>query len=414
MIVVETPVRATRRAPFLHVYVRAIKFESREIVRLCGLAAILLSIPLRQSYSQNLVPNPGFEQHLNDPESSADGVNEAPHWFRLERTSDFFHAQYDSPNSVPANWRGYQSAGSGEGYAGIIAFTLAAPVNHEFLAVRLTESLMADQIYDISFEVSLSEQSRWGIDALGAVLLQHEPTQEDLDEYQYVVRNQHGHILGDTMAWQTISGQVRAEGGEEYLLIGTLLKDREVSFSEIIDPDIPWAYYFIDNVYLAPCQYQHIVQFELDTVACSGEKIAIQGLEDAINYRWLDGAGVKRDRQVRADGIYVIDNHYDCEVVQQVFQISFSDCGCTIALPTLYNELGFFGMQISPIVQSWSLRMYDASGRIVLSTDEQEGIISEQIPTGSAVYFWTANLSCLDPNENVFHRTVQGKMLVQN
>jgi len=50
--------------------------------------AVLL-ICTAQASAQNLVPNPGFEIALEDPEYSAAGVNTAPFWFAHTGSPDF-------------------------------------------------------------------------------------------------------------------------------------------------------------------------------------------------------------------------------------------------------------------------------------------------------------------------------------
>ncbi len=373
---------------------------------ICVLAP-LLHWPI-YSASQNLVSNPSFEEIHAEPDYSPAGINESPHWSKLEGTTDFFHAAYRSPHSVPDNWRGEQQPASGDGYAGIITGSR----NREYLVTRLNEPLAADQIYDVRFEVSLSEQSKFGHDALGVSVLHDEPLETEVWKYIYVVRNVKGSALVDTLGWTTIEGQFRADGGEEYLLIGslphpgTVTVDREGGIA-------PWAYYFIDDVYLAPCPKPVITKFELDTVLCGGQGIALQGLPDAKNHRWHH-AGVAENLVIEQGGLYYLDNHYDCQVIQQVYKIEFDDCDCTISLPTLYNEATPFYTDISPIVIKYDLEMYGVGGKRVLSLKDQEGgIVSEFVPTVSSSYFWTARLTCMG-TEQVFMRDVSGKMIVQN
>ncbi len=375
----------------------------------------ILFLPLKNIYAQNLVANPGFEQYLTSPDYGADGVNTAPGWSRLAKTTDFFHAQYEPPFNVPSNWRGYKEPATGEGYAGIISFTLASPSNNEFLVTKLIEPLIKDQIYDLNFELSLSDQSRYGVDGIGAVILHDEPTQKkmELGEYEYTIRNDYGKALSDTDKWIKIERQFRAEGGEQYLLIGGLFHETPITFSQVIDPNVPWAYYYIDNVYLAPCSKPVITQLTLDTSLCKGETITLRGLDAAKNYHWHQG-GVKQTRLITEEGLYILDNHYDCVVIQQYYRISFEDCNCTITLPTLYNHSTFFRMQISPIVLSWNLQVYDGTGRFFLTTDENIGLDPAMIPNTSAPYFWIAELSCIGPEENIFHNTVSGKIIIQN
>ena len=394
------------------VFVRAILTSGRYKVSF-ALIAIPYWLP-NYVKAQNLVPNPGFEQYLISPDYSSSGINESPHWFGLEKTTDFFHTHYTNPSSVPSNFRGYQVPSSGDGYAGIISFDKVSPLNNEFLVAKLTEPLQRDQIYDCSFEVSLSNESRYGVDGIGAVVLHEKPAQRkvELGEYEYTIRNDYGHTLNDTATWIKIERQFRAEGGEQYLLIGSL-SNETVTFSDIININAPWAYYYIDNVYLAPCPKPIITNFELDTSVCNGVSLILRGLDDAKNHHWHHG-GVRNRRVITKDGLYVLDNHYDCRVIQQYFRISFEDCDCTISLPTLYNHSFAFQMKVSPIVRSWDLHLYDGSGKSHLRTDHNKGLSPDLIPHISAPYFWTAQLSCLGPEDKIFHNTMSGKLIIQD
>jgi hypothetical protein len=131
----------------------------------------LLFLLFGEIHAQNLVPNPGFEEYLTNPDYSPTGVNKAPDWSRLDYTTDFFHIQYKAPSSVPSNFRGTKQPAAGEGYAGLISFAGSGSASNEFLVVQLKEPLQADQIYDLSFEVSLSNLSRFGVDGIGALVL---------------------------------------------------------------------------------------------------------------------------------------------------------------------------------------------------------------------------------------------------
>ena len=364
---------------------------------------------LNLSIAQNLVPNPGFEERLSEPIYGPSGVNKSPHWFRLGGTSDFFHATYDAPNAVPSNFRGTQAPAEGLGYAGIIA-----TINWEFIAVKLIEPLIEDQIYDLSFAVNLSEQSRHGIDGLGAILLKDEPNEKELKLYNYTLRNQFGRVLTDTANWTIIAGQFRAEGEEQYLLIGSLPDDKPITFSDVLmDGLAPWAYYFIDNVYLAPCPKPVIQKIALDTSICDGTQLLLSGQVQAKSHRWQHG-GVRPTRVITEPGLYILDNHYDCEVQQQIFRVHFSDCDCQIKLPTLYHEADRFFIQVSPIVLSYDLSMYGGHGQALWETDEAFEDPLPDVPVVSGPYFWRADLTCLGPDDKTFKRLVSGKMIIQN
>ena len=362
--------------------------------------------------AQNLMPDPGFESYIQQPDYVAGGVTRSLFWFSGNGTPDYFHDQYVSGAKPPDTYRGNQAPASGNGFAGIIAY--AENSAFEYLSVELRDILVPDQIYDIRFDINLSNESRSGTDGIGAFVLDHVPHRDSLRRYQYTFRNRYGNILVDTVNWVTIEGQFRAEGGEKYLMIGG--KDRNgdlVSFSEPINPDFGFTYYFVDNVYLAPCPNQRITRFELDTTLCEGAQLMIEGLTNAKSYRWNKG-GVKRSQVIRSSGTYILDNHYDCEVVQQIFVVDFDECDCNLKLPTLVRNFEYRDIAVSPIVQDWKLSLFDAAGQRLISTNSSFENLSNWVFETSGPYFWLAQLQCWDPNDQLFSRTMSGKIIIQN
>lgn len=362
--------------------------------------------------AQNLVPDPGFESYIEDPEYSAGGIIESFYWFSTKgSTPDYFNDQYELGAKPPDTYRGYQDPSSGNGFAGIIAYLNG--LAFEYLSVELLEFLVPDQIYDIRFDVNLSNESRWGTDGIGAYILDHRPHDDSLRMYEYTFRNKYGDILADTVNWVTVEGQFRADGGEKYLLIGGKDRYDDLVYSDPIIPDYPFAYYFIDNVYLAPCEKQRITRLALDTTLCKGNELRIEGLADARSYQWNKG-GVKPSQIIKTTGTYILDNHYDCEIVQQVFVVKFDDCDCNLNLPTLVRNIEYQDIQVSPIVENWRLSLFDAAGQQLISTNDNFEGLSDWVFETSGPYFWLAQLQCWDPNDQLFSRTMSGKIIIQN
>src|SRR5690606_321700 len=84
----------------------------------------------KDSFSQNLVPNPSFEEIWECPGLSGNILPPYETEISLKQwslptlgTSDYYHiCGTASSSSVPTNWMGYQYPRTGDAYTGFIAF----------------------------------------------------------------------------------------------------------------------------------------------------------------------------------------------------------------------------------------------------------------------------------------------------
>ena len=110
------------------------------------------------AFSQNLVPNPSFEDTLNCPTNQAQIYN-APPWFQpTANTPDYFHPCSGTFIGVPQNWHGYQFARTATAYAGF-GCQYSSMNGREYIESKLLDSLLAGKKYCVEFYVSLSDSS---------------------------------------------------------------------------------------------------------------------------------------------------------------------------------------------------------------------------------------------------------------
>ncbi|MCR9053052.1 MAG: hypothetical protein ACE362_20745 [Phaeodactylibacter xiamenensis] len=380
------------------------------LFRLVALSCTLL--PGFGTDAQNLVPNPGFESYFEHPELSVNGVNATADWFKFEYTTEFFHRTYPPIAGVPFNQRGYQEPFEGNGYAGMIVY----PWNvREFLAVQLTEPLEAGQVYTLSFQVSLSEQSGYMTDDFGAMLSRERPEQDSLSKYYYVVKNQEGRVLSDTSGWMEIRGQYLAQGGEQYLLIGNLYDQPRTTFQETAVEDSRfWAYYFVDQVELTRCGETGSMLTQLppqDTIICDSGNARLEALPDADSYQWV-GQDVQQQLQTRMPGQYVVNNFFGCDIIQQTFNVETDGCFCDLIMPSPIR----LSNQLAPIpsrnVEDYTLELFTAAGQKVWS-GSAANVDQAQLPQAAGAYFWRARLQCFRELDQLpFQRTVSGRIIL--
>lgn len=211
-------------------------------MRLVFIACLQLVLALGKS--QNLVPNPSFEEYDTCPDNLIQLIR-ATHWFYVsEGTSDYFNSCDLTPYnmSVPANTVGYQMANSGNAYAGSAFTTIDSLLNGtnfdrvEYLGVRLIEPLN-NTLYKVSFYVSLSDSVNGvgsGPKLAGSGInifnchFSNTPVYEDTlgmlaAEPNFEVKTD--NPVTDSLGWTKLQGYYYAQGGEEYMIIGQLNKN---------------------------------------------------------------------------------------------------------------------------------------------------------------------------------------------
>jgi hypothetical protein len=151
--------------------------------------------------------------------------------------------------STPANDFGTQAPHTGQAYAGFIL----RPSNdyREYLEIPLTSPLVAGASYDVSFYVSLSDVSQWGIDKIGAYLSVGSvgPVGNDnVLNFVPQVANPTGNFITDKSNWTLVTGTYVAVGGETHLVIGNFASNLSTTTVTGLGGFYPGSYYYIDDV----------------------------------------------------------------------------------------------------------------------------------------------------------------------
>ena len=147
---------------------------------------ILLSIFSVSIFAQiNLVPNSSFEVQTPLVDNSGQLIRALP-WQNPAlgtATPDIFHAASINPICrVPLNSQGFENERTGQNaFSGIwseYCFGVGGALAYrEYVQVRLNRPLIAGQVYDISFWMSVADSVSWGRARLGILLTQNRPTQ---------------------------------------------------------------------------------------------------------------------------------------------------------------------------------------------------------------------------------------------
>lgn len=238
------------------------------------------------SFSQNLIPNAGFEHITECPiKEGIDGqIYRAIGWFSANRaTPDLFHVCNHTNVGVPKNYMGSQSPFAGDAYAGI----LVSGEWREYISVRLRQPLKAGQKYYVSAYVSISPRSENAIYDLGFYfspkqLYRNTPIPISDIEPQVILPK--GNFITER-EWTLIDGTFTAKGGEQWITIGNFKRSREVEKKPmVVNP--PYSnkpaqtFYYIDNVNTEPIPLKTVSK---QTLPGLGEALKMDNIYFRIN-----------------------------------------------------------------------------------------------------------------------------------
>ena len=232
----------------------------KKCLRMCLVASVWMASVV--VYAQNLIPNPGFETHLECPAHLGSfGIN-VPHWSSPTLgTTDYFHS-CSQKVGAPENFNGAQTTFQGEGYAGFYAY---APGNYrEYIQVRLNAPLKAGRRYILSYHVSLADRSDYAIRIFGVLFSSDSlsvSTKTNLskkhwyafpeNKYNYLEMGVSGY-MDDTSSWVRVEKEFQAEGTERYMVLGNFRDNRRTALQPTGKSYNKGAYYYIDQVELRP------------------------------------------------------------------------------------------------------------------------------------------------------------------
>lgn len=183
--------------------------------------------------SQNLVPNPSFENYTTCPQTLSQ-FNTLQDWqvpFNHFGTSDNFNVCAPTVAitvaSVPHNFSGYQYPATGDAYIGLITFVPGREYR-EYAQVQLLSPLIANKTYEVSFKVNLSNNSNWASNGLGICFTPNPIVGSGNILGDAIIRNPQvrmNYVLVDTIYWKVVKQYFVAQGGEQYLTMGNFSND---------------------------------------------------------------------------------------------------------------------------------------------------------------------------------------------
>jgi len=258
-----------------------------------------------KSNSQNLVPNPSFEESL-------DCVNpylyNASPWCLSQSNgggSAYYNMCIANPYTTPmqyidACFTSFQIPHSGVAYIDIGSYVLSTTQESTVPQVKLIDTLIAGKIYCVTYYVSVWNNAKYTIDKLGALLT---PTPfpcanpsstvfvNIAGQYTPQVVTTPGVAIGDTLNWTEVSGTFTAVGNEAYLAIGDFFTHSQHYIQNTYPTNCNGlAYYYVDDVSVEEVE---IAKAKNDTLIMQGDS-AVIGLNnsEAALFSWQPTTGL--------------------------------------------------------------------------------------------------------------------------
>lgn len=212
--------------------------------------------------SLNLVPNGGFEE-LAGKLRRLGGIDAAKDWGSpTEAKADLFSETVDSgsPAYAPKGGKGFQSALGGLNYAGVRWYSYGDKEPRSYVQVKLKKMLKKGQRYCVSYYVSLGDLSKYTSDHFGAYLSRIGVRKGDAMPltYEPQLPSLMTTVYDDMDGWKGVCGSFTANGDEQYLIIGNFAASEKLTTGKAkrprgeTRPQMPEAYYFVDNVAVVP------------------------------------------------------------------------------------------------------------------------------------------------------------------
>ncbi|MAC94921.1 MAG: hypothetical protein CMC96_05415 [Flavobacteriales bacterium] len=210
-----------------------------------------------QIASQNLVPNPSFEDTVNLPNGRFNYIG----WENNLGSPDYFSPYLDSPFEAfrpPNNLRGYEYAYEGVAYFGFVVFYQGVADDKEYMQTELLDTLIAGRKYEVEFYLSLADSFHW---ALAPEDIQVAFRKNLLpDDSGNALRRLSPAYASDTAwnatnkaGWEKFHYTYTALGGEKTIVIGCFKDNSQNTITNVGNGGnsvfyLKGSYYFIDKI----------------------------------------------------------------------------------------------------------------------------------------------------------------------
>lgn len=201
---------------------------------------------------QNLIADWSAEDLYQCPDQLGFVESFLNDWTSLRGSPDYFHSCCELPQLCWNNSLGYQEPRTGEGYLGIVTYSMNLPNYSEYAGVNLIEPMEVGASYYVSFHAALAFRpngGRFATDKLGFLLM----TENYLNLDGLAPKQNFSHyysdvVLIDTTNWTKLETTIVADSAYSMIAFGCFFEDDQI---EVLMPYGDFtsgvAYYYLDD-----------------------------------------------------------------------------------------------------------------------------------------------------------------------
>ncbi|MBI5540800.1 MAG: T9SS type A sorting domain-containing protein [Bacteroidia bacterium] len=213
---------------------------------------LLFIIYSKNVQSQNLAPNPSFEQYSICPDNNSQ-ISYCTFWDSYRESPDYFNTCSSNSDYSPPNcYYGFQYPHTGNAYIGICPFHAQFQNALEFAGAPLLSNLVIGQKYFISFYISLGGNLNWGVtvgsNKMGVKFSTVPYSYSNPAPINNTAHYYSNDIVIDTVKWTKISGSFIADSSYSYIIIGNFFNNNNTDTINLAPSNNNYAFYYIDDI----------------------------------------------------------------------------------------------------------------------------------------------------------------------
>jgi hypothetical protein len=254
--------------------------------RFLPVCLLLLAFAFCGKGQVNLVPNGDFEQYSHCPDYVGQ-IDCCLYWFNPRPNSELTGADYlntcatNLQLTIPSNNFGFQYPHSGNAFSLISIYESvgSSPPStyREYIEAPLINVLQANKCYHLSFYINLPDRLKYTCNDIGAFFSENVFYDNASDNLHLIPQFKNtGTVFPDTINWLLITGDIIANGGEAFIILGNF-DDNATTTTYIIDSTSFFTAcgFYIDDVCLIETDLSPLIPH--DTTISPGDSIYIGG-----------------------------------------------------------------------------------------------------------------------------------------